>query len=384
MEIPRTRRTTSAPVGKDFQSTEETAKEAETSSGIKKICEPALMNAFEQTHEEFAETPKPEVNGTPDKEGKQKLKLINMLLIQFAGFIALFGSAALAHVGKINWSSSNDIDFLVRPKMTRKIISYLSMFGTIESIEENGTSGSVDRSTTCQKVTKVIFSRGKGTIFEDDCDGSFTQISFDIVEIPHRAKFTEAVKTMKPHTESWLVRYSEVEEELIYSKVPVEQRTIDITCLDDVIFLIKGCKYLINPEYKGLLCFEIPLGLKLKYGYFKHIQFAVPHDEKCMICQEDFLPNEPVMVPKCGCRNGHMMHCKCCIQFILGRAQGFRRLLTQSGIPFPCDGKCPYCCYHLILEDPGDVNKIFTRSPSGDFMASEDYMCKMFIDPLFY
>lgn len=197
-------------------------------------------------------------------------------------------------------------------------------------------------------------------------------------------KFTEAVKTMKPHTESWLVRYSEVEEELIYSKVPVEQRTIDITCLDDVIFLIKGCKYLINPEYKGLLCFEIPLGLKLKYGYFKHIQFAVPHDEKCMICQEDFLPNEPVMVPKCGCRNGHMMHCKCCIQFILGRAQGFRRLLTQSGIPFPCDGKCPYCCYHLILEDPGDVNKIFTRSPSGDFMASEDYMCKMFIDPLFY
>lgn len=161
MEIPRTRRTTSAPVGKDFQSTEETAKEAETSSGIKKICEPALMNAFEQTHEEFAETPKPEVNGTPDKEGKQKLKLINMLLIQFAGFIALFGSAALAHVGKINWSSSNDIDFLVRPKMTRKIISYLSMFGTIESIEENGTSGSVDRSTTCQKVTKVIFLEGK-------------------------------------------------------------------------------------------------------------------------------------------------------------------------------------------------------------------------------
>ena len=312
------------------------------------------------------------------KKDRDKAGIADLLLNDMYGYVAFFGSFVLAMLGFFSYGDSNDIDILARPSMTGKILKKLRMYGSVVDLSTSSGS-SVERSTTFRKVTKVTFIRGKGTIFESELRerGNLTEMSFDIVEIPHTMTFSEAVQTMKPHVESWLATSPRD-----FEKVPVKRHTLDITYLDDVIKLMKSWKYMINPAYKGRILFDSPV--KLKWYYFKHLQLAVRHDEKCWICQEDFLPDDKVMHLDCKCSYGRVGHCKCLMPWMIKRVQGFRELLRHSGEPDRCDGKCYGCECHFIFNEAVTFATEVTRSPSGDFRASEAYMRKMLIDPLFY
>lgn len=377
--VPPLRRTTSAPpVGKDCPSMRATVteaateaeKEAETSSRRRMICEPALMDALERTEEEMRMSSYV-AQREMTKKDRDKAGIAKLLLNDMYGDVAFFGSFVLAMAGFISYGDSNDIDVLVRPSMTDNILDKLSRYGSVVCASSSGSS--VERSTTFRKVTTVTFLRGKGTIFERELmkSGDLTEMSFDIVEIPHTMTFSEGVQMMKPHVESWLATSPRD-----FEKVPVKRHTLDITSLDDVIKLMKSWKYMINPAYEGRILFDSPV--KLKWYYFKHLQLAVRHDEKCMICQEDFLPDDKVMHLDCKCRYGRVGHCKCLMPWMIKRLQGYKKVLTHSGFPDPCHGRC-ICGDHTIFNNPGDVTKIFTRSLSGDFTAPLSYMDKKII-----
>lgn len=268
---------------------------------------------------------------------KRRFRLLGDLLK--SDTFVIFGSTVRMMMGMCPFRETSDVDCMVRPRETAKFLRLLRRYG--ETVVTT-TPGSASYTGTRLKVTTVTFLFGKGTVFEDEFDGDFTEISFDIVEIPHTNTYAETVKKMNCHVPSLLATTP-----TIFQMVPSERTTVDITLFSQVIHLMKGWKYMIRPEYKGQFLLDAPV--KLRWYYFKHLQLAIRHDDRCMMCQEEFLPDDKVMHLSCGCRNGHVGHVKCFMPWLIKRLNGILAARRGNGSPDRPDGKCGQCDRHFIM-----------------------------------
>ena len=271
----------------------------------------------------------------------RRFKLIKALLDCDTIAIAIFGSTARMMMGMCPFRETSDVDCMVRPRETAKFLRLLRRYG--ETVVTT-TPGSASYTGTRLKVTTVTFLFGKGTVFEDEFDGDFTEISFDIVEIPHTTTYAETAKKMNCHVQPWIAIGATT-----FHMVSSERTTVDITLFSQVIHLMKGWKYMIRPEYKGQFLLDAPV--KLRWYYFKHLQLAIRHDDRCMMCQEEFLPDDKVMHLSCGCRNGHVGHVKCFMPWLIKRLNGILAARRGNGSPDRPDGKCGQCDRHFIMND---------------------------------
>ena len=274
---------------------------------------------------------------------KRRFKLVNDLLekdVSVGVTLGIFGSTVRMMMGMCPFRETSDVDCMVGPMETVKFLSLLRRYG--ETVVTT-TPGSASYTGTRCKVTTVTSLFGKGTVFEDEFDGDFTEISFDIVEVSREYNtYAETVKKMNYHVQSWIATGATT-----FQMVPSERTTVDITLLEQVIRLMKGWKYMIRPEYKGQFLLDAPV--KLRWYYFKHLQLAIRHDDRCIMCQEEFLPDDKVMHLSCGCRNGHVGHVKCFMPWLIKRLNGILAARRGNGSPDRPDGKCGQCDRHFIM-----------------------------------
>ena len=277
---------------------------------------------------------------------KRRFKLIKALLDRDTISIVIFGSTVRMMMGMCPFRETSDVDCMARHGETAQFLRLLRRYG--ETVVTT-TPGSASYTGTRCKVTTATFRFGKfgeGTVFEDEFVGDFTEISFDIVEIPRTTKTTyaETVKKMNCHVQPWIAIGATT-----FHMVSSERTTVDITLFSQVIHLMKGWKYMIRPEYKGQFLLDAPV--ELLWYYFKHLQLAIRHDDRCMMCQEEFLPDDKVMHLSCGCRNGHVGHVKCFMPWLIKRLNGILAARRGNGSPDRPDGKCGQCDRHFIMND---------------------------------
>lgn len=320
-----------------------------------------LEHALEVSSREYESETPPPISTRRDwtKEQRRRFDIIQKILEADIGVV--FGSFARMMVGLCPFRETSDVDCMIRPRMTRQFLDLLRQYGKIV-ITSRETSYSESR----LKVTTVIFQFGKGTPFEEDLNGDFTEIAFDVVEVRGRETYEQTVKKMNSHVQSYIATAP-----TIFQMVPSEKKTLDITQLSNVIHLMKGWKYLIRAEYKGQFLLNAPV--KLRWFYFKCIQLAIRHDDLCMMCQEEFLPDDKVMHLSCGCRDGHIGHVKCFMPWLIKRLNGILAARRGTGSPNRPDGKCGLCDNHFIMNETPESHGLTASLRNENGEVVKDY-----------
>jgi len=137
---------------------------------------------------------------------KRRFKLIKALLERDTISIVIFGSTVRMMMGMCPFRETSDVDCMASHGETATVLRLLRKYG--ETVVTT-TPGSASYTGTRCKVTTATFRFGKfgeGTVLEDEFVGDFTEISFDIVEIPRTTKTTyaETVKKMNCHVQPWI------------------------------------------------------------------------------------------------------------------------------------------------------------------------------------
>jgi len=301
------------------------------------------------------------------------LKYLSKILEERNIEFAFFGSMVLMMMGIFPFRRNSDVDIMINRHMTRTFLRILGIYGSC--VVTPNVSGSTSDSRKWRKVTTITFFRGKGTPFEADFGGVFTEISFDIVEIPTRMSFPKAVEMMNGHVQSWIATSMST-----FHRVPSVRSTVDITLFSQVIHLMKGWKYMIRPEYRDQFLLDAPV--KLQWYYFKHLQLAIRHDDICVMCQEEFLPDDKVMHLSCGCRYGHVGHVKCFMPWLIKRLNGILAARRGTGSPDRPDGKCGQCDRHFIMNESPESMGIrpFIRSDGDEIVKDYKIPTEVFSD----
>ena len=356
---PMLKRTTSAPdaSGATCVPCESTPTESSPGGAPR----PTLEHAFELSYQEYEakEPPIISIKRKRTKVERRTLAIVHELLRADIGVV--FGSFARMMVGLCPFRETSDVDCMVRPRMTRQFLDLLRQYGKIV-IASRGTSYSESR----LKVTTVTFQYGKGTPFEEDLNGDFTEIAFDVVEVREGKTYADTVGDMNSHVPSYIATAP-----TIIQMVPPKQKTSDITQLSNVIHLMKGWKYLIRTEYKGQFLLDAPV--KLRWFYFSFLQLAIRHDDRCMLCQEEFLREDKVMHLSCGCRDGHIGHVKCFMPWIIKRLNGILAARRGTGSPNRPDGKCGLCDNHFIMNETPESHGLTASLRNENGEVVKDY-----------